>query len=411
MGKRGRIMLESVKIIHSWNRIKEYRFLADYFRLLGVHVCDCTLKSERLSPDFDIVIILKNGLNDDSVEILKEHYPNAIEREARDNDMEVDFNADYLKNILKDISVRVKSLSNIEVKIMKQIAEIYSKYELSYYRNAYNYFYNNQMIVKHAQDAFIDAYIDMNKILVVGNEKAHLFYVAAYLSRCIDETCKFLNQPFLLPIDNAMNFLDNALKLEPTFNNAYLLKGMIAELDRNLKEDAGAYYGIALEQMYGKRYASYPYYVVGRYYEKVKKKMERATELYAHSLNLNNFEYRAIYKLAMLEKKKAKYTSSLERFKMICNILAEKEMENYLQPREYEYLFKAYLEMGSIYGDYLFDIEHYKESVKKRENLCDMVRDKRKENRAYNEIFGKSAEMLREETYDRFFTIVVRCTQ
>ena len=67
--------------------------------------------------------------------------------------------------------------------------------------------------------------------------------------------------------------------------------------------------------------------------------------------------------------------------------------------------------MGSIYGDYLFDIEHYKESVKKRENLCDMVRDKRKENRAYNEIFGKSAEMLREETYDRFFTIVVRCTQ
>ena len=94
-----------------------------------------------------------------------------------------------------------------------------------------------------------------------------------------------------------MNFLDNALKLEPTFNNAYLLKGMIAELDRNLKEDAGAYYGIALEQMYGKRYASYPYYVVGRYYEKVKKKMERATELYAHSLNLNNFEYRAIYNL------------------------------------------------------------------------------------------------------------------
>ena len=208
-----------------------------------------------------------------------------------------------------------------------------------------------------------------------------------------------------------MDFLDQALKLEPAFNNAYLLKGMIVELDSDLKEDAEAYYSIALEQMYGKRYASYPYYVVGRYYEKVKKDRDKATELYTRSLNLNNFEYRAIYKLAMLEKKKEKYTSALERFKMICNILSDKEAENYLQPREYEYLFKAYLEMGTIYGDYLFDIERYKESVLKRDELCDIVRDTRKENRAYDEIFKGSAGSFREETYNRFFTIVVRCTQ
>mgnify|MGYP004564076899 CR=1 FL=1 len=404
-------MLESVKIIHSWNQIKEYRFLADYFRLLGVHVCDCTLKSERLSPDFDAVIILKNSIDNDSLEILEEHYPNAIEIEASNEEIEADFNANYLKDILKVINEKVRSLSDVEVEIMKQIAEIYSEYNLSYHRNAYNYFYNNQTIVRHAQDAFIDAYIEVNKSVANKKETVHWFYSAAYLSRCINETCVFLDQSFLLSISNAMDFLDQALKLEPTFNNAYLLKGMIAELDSNLKKDAEAYYSIALEQMYGKRYASYPYYIVGRYYEKVKKKREKAVELYTRSLNLNNFEYRAIYKLAMLERKKEKYTSALERFKMICNILSDKQAENYLQPREYEYLFKAYLEMGTIYGDYLFDIEHYKESVRKRDELCDMVRDITKQNRAYDEIFKESARKFRKETYDRFFTIVVRCTQ
>ena len=404
-------MLESVKIIHSWNQIKEYRFLADYFRLLGVHVCDCTLKSERLSPDFDAVIILKNSIDDESLEILEEHYPNAIEKETSDNELKVYFDENYLKKILQAISGKVKSLSDGEVEVMKQIAEIYNEHDLSYHRNAYNYFYNNYRIVQRAQNAFIDAYVEVNKMSAEKKKTVHWFYSAAYLARCINETCVFLDHPFLLSISDAMDFLDQALKLEPAFNNAYLLKGMIVELDSDLKEDAEAYYSIALEQMYGKRYASYPYYVVGRYYEKVKKDRDKATELYTRSLNLNNFEYRAIYKLAMIEKKKEKYTSALERFKMICNILSDKEAENYLQPREYEYLFKAYLEMGTIYGDYLFDIERYKESVLKRDELCDIVRDTRKENRAYDEIFKGSAGSFREETYNRFFTIVVRCTQ
>lgn len=102
-----------------------------------------------------------------------------------------------------------------------------------------------------------------------------------------------------------------------------------------------------------------------RFYEKVLGKIEEANELYNISLEINPLEYRALYKLAMESKRKEEYFEAIEFFKRICNILKEKEKENYLQPKEYEYLFKAYLELSRIYGYYYFDLRKYKEIVEK----------------------------------------------
>ena len=52
------LIFTSIKIIHKWEHAKEYRLLADYFRLIGVFVCDCTLKREKFSDDFDFVFLL-----------------------------------------------------------------------------------------------------------------------------------------------------------------------------------------------------------------------------------------------------------------------------------------------------------------------------------------------------------------
>ena len=59
-------MLRAIKIIHSWNQIKEYRFLSDYFRMMGIYICGYTPQTDCLSSDFDVVIILKKdmGKND-----------------------------------------------------------------------------------------------------------------------------------------------------------------------------------------------------------------------------------------------------------------------------------------------------------------------------------------------------------
>ena len=182
---------------------------------------------------------------------------------------------------------------------------------------------------------------------------------------------------------------------------------MIAELDRDMRKDAGAYYKIALELLYQKSYASYPYYVIGKYYEK-SKKVDKAIELYTWSLRLNNFEYRVIYELAVHERKNKNYKGALERLKMIHNILNKKEAANYLQPKEYIYLFNMYLELCTVYGDYLFKIQEYKESVQRKEELCRMVKDATIENQSYDEIFGKSAQIFRKETFNYFTVLMIK---
>lgn len=153
-----------------------------------------------------------------------------------------------------------------------------------------------------------------------------------------------------------------------------------------------------------KPYASYSYYVIGKYYEK-SRKMSKAVELYTWSLRLNNFEYRVIYELAVHDIRNKNYKGALERLKMIHNILNKKEVANYLQPKEYTYLFKIYLELENVYGDKFFEIQKYKESVQRRDKLCDMVRNTKRENRAYDEIFGKSAQTFRKETYNHLIDI------
>ena len=50
-------LIFSVKIIHHELVGFEYRLLADYFRLVGSFICDCTLKTDP-KGDFDVVVII-----------------------------------------------------------------------------------------------------------------------------------------------------------------------------------------------------------------------------------------------------------------------------------------------------------------------------------------------------------------
>ena len=71
-------LIFSVKIIHHELVGFEYRLLADYFRLVGSFICDCTLKTDP-KGDFDVVVIIDgdNSLKE-KIKQLKLSYPNAI---------------------------------------------------------------------------------------------------------------------------------------------------------------------------------------------------------------------------------------------------------------------------------------------------------------------------------------------
>jgi len=344
-------MVRAIKILHKWNQIKEYRFFSDFFRLIGIHVCDYTSKNERFFSDFDSVIVLSRGMDQDELKKVQESFPKAI---VKNPILKLDL--DCLISIVRDILEQTTLFSAEDLPILCQIGEVYLRYDLSYHYSTYKYFhdYTDREIVQSAQDAFVDAYIDIRKILSDKMKSAYLYYAIAYLAKCINETCCFLDKPLLLPVDNALKFLDQALEVEPVFDNAYLLKGIVSELDDDSEKNAAFYYKIALEQLYGKVYASEAYYIVGRYYEKSEKDIGKAVKLYKQSLGVNNLDYKVIFRLAMIDKEKGDYTGALEWLKIICNIFCDKEKENYLYPMEYEYLFRTYHEMCGIYGDQFF---------------------------------------------------------
>ena len=418
-------MIDSVKIIHAEYQIKEYRFWADFFRLIGMHVWDCTLKNEDFSEDFDIVIVFERDLSEQKRKKICERYSHAVMmknvedesfningKKKKDIEEWLSFWNQYLKDGLECIKrsfedQNVEGFQEVDFKSIEHIGTLYVSYCISYFRNVYSYFKEDEKWVQEAQNEFVDAYVE----LIQDNhyeKTAYTFYTLANLARYINETCVCLNQNLLVPTEQCLEYLKQALVLHSDFYNAELLKAILCGSDKAFVLEGDKYYKIAFEHMQNRKYTSYPYYLYGRYWERTRKNIEKAKKYYELSFQINELEYRAIYKLAIIAKREKRYEDSLTWFKQICSILSGKEEKNYLQPKEYEYLFKAYFEISKLYGDMFADLDRYEETMNQLNRLCEKMLD-REGNRAYRELFGKQEQIFRKATYFRIRTMQVQC--
>lgn len=423
-------MINSVKIIHDGKRIKEYRFWADYFRFIGIHVWDCTLKNDDYSEDFSIVVIIEKNIDEAKLEEVCTKYPNAIRLDSVDgrnfnisdtNKGEekrkewefswIDYLEDGLSSIEKKLSDQGMKQSESDFESMKVIGKIYVKYCISYFRNVYSYFKEEEFFVQQAQDKFVDAYVELRKNYSNCEKTAYTLYTLANLTRYINETCVLLNQKLLLSTEQCLEYLDRAMHLQPTFYNAQLLKGIVCGIDKAFAKESGVYYKRALDNMGKKKYTSYPHYLYGRYWERTMKDITEAKKYYQISYELNELEYRAIYKLAVIAKREGQYEESLRWFQQIRSILSDKEGINYLQPKEYEYLSKAYFEISKLYGDVFWNLDGYEKTIKKLNELYGKIINGEPENNAYKELFGEQEQILREATYLRIKTMQMQCKQ
>ena len=421
-------MIDSVKIIHDGKRIKEYRFWADYFRFIGIHVWDCTLKNDDYSEDFSIVVIIEKDIDEAKLEEVCTKYPNAIRLDSVDgrnfnisdtNKGEekrkewefswIDYLEGGLSKIEKKLSDQGMKQSESDFESMKVIGKIYVKYCISYFRNVYSYFKEEEIFVQQAQDKFVDAYVALRKNYSNCEKTAYTLYTLANLTRYINETCVLLNQKLLLSTERCLEYLDRAMNLQPTFYNAQLLKGIVCGIDKAFAQESGVYYKRALDNMGKKKYTSYPHYLYGRYWERTMKDIIEAKKYYQISYELNELEYRAIYKLAIIAKREGRYEESLRWFRKICSILSDKEKDNYLQPKEYEYLSKAYFEISKLYGDVFWNLDGYEDTIKKLNELYGKIINGEPKNDAYKELFGEQEQILREATYLRIKTMQMQC--
>ena len=398
-------LIDTIKIIHAELRGGEYRFLADYFRLVGSHVCDCTLKRD-FTQAFGAVIVIKDGLDPQDLEKLKENYPDAvllsgIELSTATEEQKKEYLENCLYSIERNQVSSDVSSTHKEMEALKKIASVFVQYKLSEAGNTFNYFYDNAEVVQEAQDRYVDAILDLekDKNFEDGQSKYYI-YTRVNLARTINETCSFLNQKLLFDTEKCMQALDKALTLDSTFANVYVLKGFLNEIDPRYKNNCGSYYQKAIKEIGERPYTSYLYYRLGRFYEKVKKDWNQAEIYYRKSIEMNQDTYRAIYKIMLIERKEKKYIEAIESCKRIRNILYEKSSNNYLQRKEYEYLIKAYHNEWVIYGKYLHDERKASQALSERDNLCEKIR--MEHNEMYSQIYGSNAKKFLDLTYEKF---------
>lgn len=382
--------IKVVKIIHGELSYGEYRFLADFFRLTGCFVCDCIASEEKGNTDYDVVIIVDRGEVHEKIDRIKTRYSQVIivsklELEKED----IKEQKDYLMKLLEEIQVQLYfGEEGDDIKQLKTVAEIYVEQELMKTRNSYVYLYDEKDVVKREQKKLLRAFANLNDYMKTVEEPSQfLIYFEMDLMRSINETCDFLSQIPVFDVEKMMDGLMEAQKEYSFVSNMYILQGMIAESQKRLERDAAEWYKRGIEAVGEYPYASYGYYRLGRVCER-RNNWNEAIKYYKKSCEINSREYRSWYKIAVLAaKEESGIDEAVEAYGKICDILKKKEQNNYLQEKEYEYLYKAYFRMAELYaqsGQKNLAVENYEKVIALNKRLSDS-------NLMYEQIYGKNA--------------------
>lgn len=417
-------MNESVKIIHSVAAGSTYRFLADFFRLAGIFVGSCTAAQGNIEDGYTLIIRIQDKTgNDEHPENVTTEEDSRIRavpafslmRMIDENDKDyTDRCKNYLYECISDYVKQVKIIkpntSDRDEIALEMIADIYVDHELMRYRSIYTYFFEYKEQTLEAHNHFAEAYKalwEVMKPVSLSDTSKYLIYAQLNLAKSINETCKFLDAEFIFNTRKCLDKADRILEMDPQFHNVYILKAFLTELDLKYIYRSEGYYRIGLESAGQHPYMAYPRYRMGRYYERILEIPEKARENYERALTIDSNEYRAIYKLIQIQKSEKKFWDAIESCKKICNILREQNEKRCLQPREYEYLYKAYAEMAHIYESDLRDSTEYAKAVRQRDDICDML--DLGGNRIYREVFEEKADELARLTSRRLRTRVQNC--
>lgn len=381
-------MLDSIKIVHDRLTGGEYRFLSDFFRFIGVFVFDCVMEESQVPTDYSAVIIIEKNISPKDLENLKSNYPNAVSLEepfSRETPR-LAWLTSLLYELIKKDNVDNQLERQREINDIVEAASIFDDCDLMKERNSYAYLYTNRDLVENARVAFLNAY---ERAANYNNQKngeisRYFFFFRMEIIRCVNETCRFLQKHNFFDTKAVLNYIQDYITRYFEHSNFDILMGMLCELDKQYVTDAGRYFYRASEGVSTKAYGSFCYYKLGRYYEKIEGNWERAIGYYQKAYQLNSKSYRILYKIGMYYEVKKEPQRALDNYKRICEILRDKEERNYLQEKEYEYLYKTYFRMGEISRE----AKHYGEAIRDYYAIIELNKKLDMPNKIYEEIYG-----------------------
>lgn len=420
--------MERIMIIHDELQVGEYRLLANFFRLVGILVYNCAIAEDTTfstEEGFDAVLIItlasrsqNNEVLEQKIKAVKEVYEGnvpivEISRfefdlmliDEKQKNERIHYIVDCVEKIQQKANVPLKEA---DVEALKKIADIYVNYDLMKYGVALAFFVNYDAIVQVVQKYYVNAYVEVASNTAEGSENAHLLesvyycYFISNIARYVNETCDFLKQRLIFDSRKIQSLLERKIqelekdphkhKHKGMVSSIYMLIGYCLECDSERRKESGKYYQNAIEECgESGKLCCYPHYRLGRFYEKQEHDREKAIAEYQEAYRLNPKEYRAVYKIADYYKEKRNFVEAFNKYYEITTILDNRGKSNVLQPKEYEYLYKAWFFMSELYKVKSTDISYSESQEKVQEKLDEVVRlarDEGKNNLVFECIYG-----------------------
>lgn len=395
-------MFESIKIFHHWHHNDEYLFWKDFFNLVGLYVSDFSSEFDNLSSDYSAILVLKNDINDEKINVFKRRYPNAI---ILDNYSDFKNLNTYFKKGLKSIKENCYELSDNDYEVLQQIGDIYIKYKISYHTNACKSVLetNKEAIYKLAENDYVDALIEVNKLPKINNfyflyTFSNLRYLVNYSHyNSLTYESYF---PLVDPTEN-IALLKELINLFPNFGKSYLLlvkEYRLFDIKKERKKSL-IYTQMLLETMYQKPYDSAFYDVAKIYFHYLKKQDDMRKMYFKANVNNNSIPKYHYYNGLIL--KKEDVNAAQAKFEKVYSLLYNKYLNHYLLPEEEIYFMLTIVELRNIYGDYLWDFKNFKKYCALIDEFIESL-DKKENSVAAQEIFGDKAHVLQRNLRDDF---------
>lgn len=396
-------MFESIKIFHHWHHNDEYLFWKDFFNLVGLYVSDFSSEFDNLSSDYSAILVLKNDISDEKINVFKRRYPNAI---ILDNYSDFKNLNTYFKKGLKSIKENCYELSDNDYEVLQQIGDIYIKYKISYHTNACKSVLktNKEAIYKLAENDYADALIEVNKLPKINNfyflyTFSNLRYLVNYSHyNSLGPYGQYF--PLVDPTEN-IALLKELINLFPNFGKSYLLlvkEYRLFDIKQERKKSL-IYTQMLLETMYQKPYDSAFYDVAKIYFHYLKKQDDMRKMYFKANVNNNSIPKYHYYNGLIL--KKEDVNAAQAKFEKVYSLLYNKYLNHYLLPEEEIYFMLTIVELRNIYGDYLLDIKNFKKYCALIDEFIESL-DKKENSVAAQEIFGDKAHVLQRNLRDDF---------
>lgn len=366
-------IVRCIKIVHPLDKIRLYRILSAFFRFIGIFVCENITGQEY------------GGKTDWRYEV-----------EPDSEDLREPGTS--LEKKIYDVLQDMRDLFGTDVlEVLDQIADIFIRFDLMRCSYALEYFgdVGKEYIYQQMKKGMIQFEVTLKKLETLetqyGEEHVGNIYIWAAKSNCrrraneiraiiwnsiqrglygsTDTEKEYLKQELweqhFYSFEEISGDIVKILRKAPEFYGAHAIRGFSMEVDDDYRIDSFVEMERATQKIGDESFASYVYYRMGRYYEKIRHDLPKMIDYYKKAYEVDSHNYRAIHKLVVytfMEKqyegtvsKDERYKEAIRLLEKLRSILEGRKSMPSLQPVECAYLYKTYSNMGKAYirlGEY-----------------------------------------------------------